>query len=388
MHDIALTPATRESLETVHRRIVRLGLLDEVPERVGWISSDGGAATGSVLTDEEELRGGPLRYRTHSAMSAASLPDGYYTVRITREGLRIQQWDAEDHLRSALRAARRAGRGRYGVGFVPAVDGDAAQPLGDSFKDMPVESIVHLRELRGLAAEPPRVLVIEVRVLRARLIADKPVAGLDVSVEAGLDAIYQQEFTGVDAVRRDRALFYADSGLRPLGAARFDDRWPRLARNTWPTAPEAWRLFGTADGATVILSEGLADPNPDDGLRIELFAEVDAAIAPGPELEDYWIFHTLRRVANFAINGGLVYERITRQGFFIMQLTDGPDELRGPDGRINVLLGAPSGRVAGEQVWGAIEVALIGVALIDPQQAGGLRHETTRDAAWRKLLGA
>ena len=120
----------------------------------------------------------------------------------------------------------------------------------------------------------------------------------------------------------------------------------------------------------------------------ELFAEVDARIAPGPELEDYWIFHALRRVANFAINGGLVYERITRRGFFVMQLTDGPDELRGPGGRVAALLGAPSDLLAREQVWGALEVALVGVALLDPRQAEGLRDEGTREASWQALLEA
>lgn len=388
MHDIALTPAARASLETMHRRIVRLGLLDDRPERVGWISSDGTATTGTVLTAEEELRGGPLRYRTRSAMGAAALPEGYYSVRITHEGLRIQQWDAEDHLRRVLRIARRAGRGRYGIGFVPAVEGEAAQPLGGDFREMPVEAIVHLRRLRALAVDPPRVFVVEVRTLRARLVADKPIRTLPLSVDPGLDAIYQQEFTGVDAVRRDRALGRTSSGLRPLGTARFDERWPHLARNTWPAGPESWRLLGAPDGTTVIMSEGLADPVPDDGLRIELFAEVDARIAPGPELEDYWIFHALRRVANFAINGGLVYERITRRGFFVMQLTDGPDELRGPGGRVAALLGAPSDLLAREQVWGALEVALVGVALLDPRQAEGLRDEGAREASWQALLEA
>ena len=269
MHDIALTPAARASLETMHRRIVRLGLLDDRPERVGWISSDGTATTGTVLTAEEELRGGPLRYRTRSAMGAAALPEGYYSVRITHEGLRIQQWDAEDHLRRVLRIARRAGRGRYGIGFVPAVEGEAAQPLGGDFREMPVEAIVHLRRLRALAADPPRVFVVEVRTLRARLVADKPIRTLPLSVDPGLDAIYQQEFTGVDAVRRDRALGRTSSGLRPLGTARFDERWPHLARNTWPAGPESWRLLGAPDGTTVIMSEGLADPVPDDGLRVE-----------------------------------------------------------------------------------------------------------------------
>jgi len=388
MHDIALTPAARASLETMHRRIVQLGLLEDVPERVGWISAEAGTCTGSVLTDEEELRGGPLRYQTHSAVGAASLPDGYYTIRISRRGLHIQQWDAEDHLRRALQAAREAGRGRYAVGFGPSVDGDAAHPLGDGFRDMPVESIVHLRRLRSLAADPPRVFVIEVRMLRTRLTADKPVGDLPLSVDAGLHALYEQEFTGVDAVRRDRGAFYAASGLEPLGAARFDDRWPLLTRNTWPAGPELWRLFGTQDGTTLVMSEGLADPKPHDGLRVELFAEADARIAPGPELEDYWIFHTLRRVANFAINGGLVYERITRRGFFVMQLTDGPDQLRGPDGRVNVLLGAPSGWIGTEQVWGALEIALVSVTLIDPQLAAGLQAAETRETAWAGLLEA
>lgn len=388
MHDIALTPAARASLETMHRRIVQLGLLEDVPERVGWINAEAGTCTGSVLTDEEELRGGPLRYQTHSAVGAASLPDGYYTIRITRRGLHIQQWDAEDHLRRALRAAREAGRGRYGVGFVPAVDEDAAHPLGDGFRDMPVESIVHLRRLRALAADPPRVFVIEVRMLRTRLAADKPVADLPLSVDAGLRALYEREFTGVDAVRRDRDAFYTASGLGPLGAARFDDRWPRLSRNTWPAGPELWQLFGTPDGTTIIVSEGLADPTPDDGLRVELFAEADARIAPGPELEDYWIFHTLRRMANFAINGGLVYERITRRSFFVMQLTEGPDELRGPDGRVNVLLGAPSGWIGAEQVWGALEIALVSVTLIDPHLAAELQAGETREKTWAGLLEA
>ncbi|RLP09006.1 hypothetical protein [Propionibacterium australiense] len=386
MHDIALTPTGRESLETMHRRIVQLGLLDDRPERVGWISCEAGTCTGTVLTDEEELRGGPLRYRTHSAVGLASLPDGYYTMRITRRGLHIQQWDAEDHLRRALQVVREAGRGSYAVCFVSAVDGDAAQPLGNGFKDMPVESIAHLRRLRALAADPPRVFVVEARMLRTRLITDKPIGDLPVSVDTSLVALYQQEFTGVDAVRRDRAAFYSGSGLEPLGAARFDDRWPRLSRNTWPAGPELWQLFGAPDGTTIILSEGLADPNPDDGLRVELFAEADARITPGSELEDYWIFHTLRRVANFAINGGLVYERITRRGFFVMQLTDGPDELRGPDGRVNVLLGAPSEWIAGEQVWGALEVALVSVTLIDPQLVAELQAGESRDAAWQELL--
>lgn len=389
MHDIALTPAGRASLEAMHRRIVRLGLLDDRPERVGWLNSEGGTTAGTVLTDEEELRGGPLRYRTRSAMSSAALPEGFYSVRLTRDSLRIQQWDAEDHLRRALQLVRRSGRGRYGIAFVPSLEGEDAQPLGEGFADMPVETIVHLRRLRALVADPPRVLVIEARRLRTRLVADRPLGVLPVVVDRGLESLYHQQFTGADAVRRDRARYYEENSLEISSPVRFSEDWPPMSHNTWPAGPEAWQLFRTLFGETIIMSEGLADPTPDDGLRVELFAEIPARVAPGPELEDYWIFHVLRRVANFTINGGLLYERITRQGAFLMQLSDGPDELRGPDGRVNVLLGAPCSWFHHDQVvWGALEVVLVGVALIDPQTAAALVDTETREQTWRTMTRA